>query len=97
MELSEDLGLVMPLTRREDEAVPGELPSPPTEELAFKRNSLGNFRPALLTKALGQELGGMSKEDVAKLGDQFVCRGRRDGRNAWGDAREGVGAFGNDT
>ena len=43
------------------------MPSPPAEELEFKRNSLGNLRPAILLKALGEELGGLTKEDVAKM------------------------------
>jgi hypothetical protein len=58
-----------------DELVPEELPGPPPEDLRIRPNSMGNLRPANLLKALGGELGSLTKEDVAKLGISLLMGG----------------------
>jgi hypothetical protein len=58
-----------------DEAVPSGLPEPPPEDMRVRANSMGNLRPANLLKALGSELGGLSKEDVAKIGISLLIGG----------------------
>jgi hypothetical protein len=57
------------------EAVPSSLPEPPAEDLRVRPNSLGNLRPALLAKGLMEELRGLSKEDVAKIGISLLMGG----------------------